>query len=178
MPSLFAIDSVVSAILAVAVADPTTNPAMATMDIWTSVPKAAGSVFGGSMAPSYAGSTFFATIAEREEAEEEAKLMKLLHEKDLKNKEKGDKKKSWLGGKKEKKPKAKKQVVVKEFDIEKLTHYQAGDRKGEELPAVTRGALELMISGLKMIVWLLTMLVEVIAWVLVHVSRGVTSEKF
>jgi hypothetical protein len=173
-PSLFAIDSIVSAILAVAVADPATNPAMATMGIWASVPKAPGSVFSDSV-KSYSGSTFFATIAEREEAEEEAKLMKLVHEKDIKKKNKREKK-SWFGGKE--KAAKKKKVTVKEFDLEKLGHYQAGSRKGEELPAVTRGLMDLLVSMLKMIVWLLATMVQVIVWLLVNVSRAVTSEKF
>jgi len=74
--------------------------------------------------------------------------------------------------------KKKKAVTMKEFDLEKLGHYQAGARKGEELPAVTRGVVEILISGLKLIVWLLTAMVQMVVWVLVHGTRAVTSEKF
>jgi hypothetical protein len=74
MPSLFAIDAVVSAIFAVAVADETTNPVLASMDIWMPRPKAPRSQYAGSVV-SYAGSKLYATIAEREEAEEELAQM-------------------------------------------------------------------------------------------------------
>jgi hypothetical protein len=67
---------------------------------------------------------------------------------------------------------------MREFDLEKLGHYQSGERKGEELPAVTRGAIGGLVMGLKLVVWFLTLVVQVITWLLVHVTRGVTSEKF
>ena len=179
-PSLYAVDSVVAAILAVAVADEATNPVMAGMDLWTPrTPRAPASVYCGSVAGSvggrsYTGSVLYATIAEREEAEEEAKMMRQLHKDDTKGK--ATKKSFW--GKKSKPKKTKKQIVVGEFDLEKYGHYQAGSREGEELPGVVRGGLEMMFVGLKFVVWLLTMLVQMIAWATVSVTRCVTSEKF
>lgn len=184
MPSLFAIDSIVSAIMAVAVSDEAINPIMANMDIWTPCPKAPASMFGGSQR-SYAGSVFYATLAEREEAEQEAKSMRPTHHKDVHVKSVGEKQsRRWFGRKEEKEKKEKKaktkkkQIVMGEFDLEKLGHYQAGDRKGEELPGVTRGVLSGLIMGLRLVVWLLTTIVQVIVWILVHMSRAVTSEKF
>ena len=175
MPSLYAIDSIVSAIFAVAVADEATNPIMARMDLWIPRPKAPGSIFGGSVAgKSYAGSVLYATIAEREEAEEEAKLMRQLHEKDTKGK--SAKKSLWAKSKKKKKQT--KQIVIGEFDLEKYGHYQGGSREGQELPGVVRGALEAMFVGLRFIVWMLTTAVQVIAWVMVGLTRCLTSEKF
>ena len=203
MPSLFSIDCIVSAMLAVAVTDAATNPAMGAMEIWRPKP-APSSRYGGTGAAktagsvkSYAGSAFYATIAERDEAEEEAKLMRETHEKDVRGK--GPTKmesRTWFGwkrngeeesddvekgsfGKKGKKGKTKpKKIVMTEFDLEKMGHYQSGDRQGEELPVVTRSALSGLVVGLKLLVWALTMIVQVLAWVLVHVSRAVTSEKF
>lgn len=223
MPSLFSIDSIVSALLAVAVADSTTNPAMAAMEIWKPCPAPASrlgsgsgsrSIHGAPTRPgsmkSYAGSVFYATIAEREEAEEEAKLMRRTHEEDVRlgvgSKSKGaggSAARTWLSGwrkqlsldsseeneeglsektasrksKKGKRSKTKK-ITLREFDLEKLGHYQSGERKGEELPGVTRSALSGLIMGLRLLVWFLTMIVQVLAWVLVNVSRAVTSEKF
>jgi len=202
MPSLFSIDCIVSAMLAVAVTDAATNPAMGAMEIWRPRP-APVSRLGGIAAKrpgsvkSYAGSAFYATIAERDEAEEEAKLMRETHEKDVRGK--GTTKvnsRTWFGWKKDlgqdesddggekvgsrkkaKKTKTKK-IVMSEFDLEKMGHYQSGDRQGEELPVVTRSALSGLVVGLKLLVWALTMIVQVLAWVLVHVSRAVTSEKF
>ncbi|KAJ9610498.1 hypothetical protein H2200_005275 [Cladophialophora chaetospira] len=231
MPSLFSIDCVISALLSVAIADATCNPAMGSMEIWKPRPAPASryggltsgarSIFNGNggassiramgtrpgSVRSYAGSTFYATIAEREEAEEEAKkLMRRTHQEDVRAgksstaKSKSKPSRKWFGrsaseeetdcseseeksssrsrkSKKKNKNKTKK-IVMREFDLEKLGHYQSGDRKGEELPVVTRSAIGGLVMGLKFVVWLLTMIVQVITWLLVHITRGVTSEKF
>lgn len=185
MPSLFAIDSIVCAIMAIAVADEATNPAMAAMDIWTPRPRLARSAYGGSV-KSHAGSVFYTTIAEREHAEKEAKLMKRVHDQDMRDHHKsetnGGRSRSWFGprGKKEmtQTKNKKQQIVIGEFDMEKLGHYQSGDRKGQELPGITRTALSVLVMGLKLVVWALTMLVQCLAWMLVNVSRAVTSDKF
>lgn len=177
MPSLYAIDCIVSAVLAVAVADEATNPSMAKMDIWQPRPKPAMSQFGGSM-KSYQGSTYYATLAEREEAEDEAKLMKQVHEQDRRSKSVDTDKKGWFSREKKVKPGKTKSIAIAEFDLEKLGRYQAGERKGEELPGVTRSLVEVMIWGLQMLVWLLTAFVKMLVWILVNVSRAVTSEKF
>ncbi|KIW09799.1 hypothetical protein PV08_11900 [Exophiala spinifera] len=211
MPSLFSIDSVISALLAVAVGDSTVNPAMGGMEIWKPRPAPASrlgpsnrshsmrTTRAGSV-KSYAGSTFYATIAEREEAEEEAKLMRKEHENDVRGSRSAPKGRSWFGrtpgdvdhddeadadekrttgkSRKGKRHNDKKKVTMAEFDLEKLGHYQSGDRKGEELPVLTRSALSFLITGLKLLVWVLTTIVQLLAWVLVNVSRAVTSEKF
>jgi hypothetical protein len=181
MPSLFAIDAVVSAILAIAVADETTNPVLGSMDVWMPRPKAPRSQYGGSVA-SYAGSAFYATIAEREEAEQEAAQMKKEHEKDVKANKKSVQytgKRTWYGGKQKQKQKnKKKQIVMGEFDLEKLGTYQSGERKGQELPAVSRGLMAGLVGCLRFVVWLLTIIVQFVCWILHGVSRGVTSEKF
>ncbi|EXJ67545.1 uncharacterized protein A1O5_09558 [Cladophialophora psammophila CBS 110553] len=211
MPSLFSVDCVVSAVMSVAVADAATNPILGGMEIWKPRPAPTSRLGTGARSirtragsvRSHAGSVFYATIAEREEAEEEAKLMRRTHEADIRaasgssrSKPKGSR--IWFGrlsnsttdeseedetsekkSRKKKNKKAKtKKIVVGEFDLEKLGHYQSGDRKGEELPAVTRGVLGGLVMGLKLVVWLLTMAVQVLAWLLVHLTRGLTSEKF
>jgi len=179
-PSLYAVDSIVAAILAVAVADGATNPIMANMDLWSASarPKRPASMFGGSVAgsiggKSYTGSVLYATIAEREEAEEEVKFMKKLREEEARGK--SGKTSMWS---RKAKPKNKKQIVVGEFDLEKYGTYQGGSREGEELPGFVRGFLEVMFAGLKFLVWMLTMLTQMIAWLMVSVTRCVTSEKF
>lgn len=242
MPSLFSIDCVVSAILAVAIGDSTTNQTLGSMEVWK--PRPAPPSRLGSLAPppihqglgprsgptrpgsvrSYSGSVFYATIAERQDAEEEAKLMRQNHERDIRgggrlgsSQDGKGKDRTWFGrfrqplgspdddieearspedfekttmtadtttdnkkSKKasKKKAKATKKVMVSEFDLEKLGHYQSGDRKGQELPAVTRSALGGLVMALRLFVWLLTKFVHFIAWLLVNVSRAVTSEKF
>ena len=179
MPSLFAIDSIISAIFAVAVADQTTNPILGAMPVWMPRPKAPASQFGGSI-KSYAGSAFYATIAEREEAEEEAEALRKEHEKDVRDAKKRKEysgKRKWYG-KREVVKSRKKQIMIGEFDLEKLGHYQAGERKGEELPAVTQGLVGGLVGTLKFIVWLLTLIVQSVCWILVNATRCVTSEKF
>lgn len=193
MPSLFAIDSIVSAMISVAIADRDTNVVMGDMEIWMPKPtRPDRSSWAGSQR-SYgtaAGGAFYATIAEREEAEEEARAAAKSHKKDMKNKPKprnftsisadevdDEAGRSWYGKSKPKKSK-KKQIVIGEFDLEKLGHYQSGSRQGQELPAVTRGALGLLVSSLKFLVWFLTMIVQFLAWIMVSITRGVTSEKF
>jgi hypothetical protein len=183
MPSLYAIDSLVSAILAVAVADEATNPIMAEMNIWSPriSPARAGSVLGGGSVAgrSWTGSVLYATLAEREEAEQEAKLMRQMHDKDAtaNAKKTPGNRKFW--SRKAKKEKSRpKQIVMGEFDLEKLGHYQSGQREGQQLPGVTRSVLKGMVLLLQFIVWGLTTLVRVLAWMLVGVSRAVTSEKF
>jgi hypothetical protein len=182
MPSLYAIDSVVSAMLAIAVADEATNPIMAEMDIWTSrsSPVAPGSLFGGGSVAgkSCAGSVLYATLAEREEAEEEARLMRQVHAKDTQGKEKKAAKKGFWSRKQKAEKSQPKKILVGEFDLEKLGQYQSGDREGQKLPGVTRSVLKGMVLLLQFIVWSLTTLVRVVAWILVSVTRAVTSEKF
>ena len=95
--------------------------------------------------------------------------MKMVHQKDVKKKGKSVK---------EKKAKKSKKVEIKEFDLEKLNHYQSGSRKGEQLPAVSRGAVEMLVAGLRFVVWLLTAVVESLLWIITKLTRVVTSEKF
>lgn len=182
MPSLYAIDSLVSAILAVAVADEATNPIMAQMDIWTPrlSPAPPGSVLGGGSVggKSYAGSVLYATLAEREEAEEEARLMRQVHDNDTRDKVKGAGKKRFWRRRPKAEKRRRKQILVGEFDLEKLGHYQSGAREGQKLPGVTRSVLKAMVLLLQLVVWGLTTLVRVLAWILVGATRAVTSEKF
>ena len=178
MPSLFAVDAVVSAILAIAVADETCNPVLGAMNIWMPRPKAPRSQYAASVMST--GSKLYATFAEREEAEDEARVMKKEHEKDVKANKKAIQytgKRKWYGAKEKQKNK-KKVVQIAEFDLEKLGTYQSGERKGQELPAVTRGIMAGLVGSLRFLVWILSAIVQFICWILHSVTRGVTSEKF
>ena len=182
VPSLFAIDAIISATMTVAIADAETNPIMAAMEVWQPKPSRAMSQYGGSVAgKSTAGSVFYATLAEREEAEAELQELAAIHERDIKNKERRKQHKKWFGNSKaakEPKTKSTKKVVVKEFDLEKLSHYQSGERKGQELPGIVRIVLSIMVGGLRFIIWLLSSIVHILTWVLVSGTRCFTSEKF
>ena len=180
MPSLYAVDCIASALLAVAVADEATNPIMANLEIWLPMPKAPASVFGGSVGgSSYTGDKFFATIAEQQEAQQETKLMERLKKANQNTKQNASKTPSfWTRKQKPAERKATKQIVIEEFDLERLGRYQTGDRKGQQLPGVTRGVLKMLVYSLQIVVWGLTLFVKVVSWALVGLTRALTSEKF
>ena len=92
MPSLFSIDCIACAIMAVAIAHETTNPTMGALPIWKARPRAQApaSQYGGSV-KSYAGSAFYATFAEREEAESDLKEMEREFQKDIRESRKAGK---------------------------------------------------------------------------------------
>lgn len=178
VPSLFAVDSLVSAVMTVAIADAVTNPVLGAMEIWQPKPSRAMSQYGGSVAgKSTTGSVLYATLAEREDAEEEARELAEIHERDIRNKERRKEHKKWFGKSKPPKTKTKK-VVIKEFDLEKLGHYQGGDRQGQQLPGVVRALVGLLVGSLRFFVWFLTAIVQFIVWILVNCTRCFTSEKF
>lgn len=179
VPSLFAIDSLVSAVMTVAIADAMTHPVMAGIEIWEPKPSQALSTYGGSMAgKSKAGSVFYATLAEREDAEAEARELAEIHERDIRNQGRKKQHKKWFGRDKSQKTPKTKKVTIKEFDLEKLGHYQSGNRKGQELPGVVRVLLSIMVGGLRFVVWILTAIVHCLTWILVTCTRGVTSDRF
>jgi hypothetical protein len=210
IPSLYAIDSLIAAILAVAVTDEGTYPVLANTELYVpglgspqtprQIPqkRRKSRLFRNSMASTaaktnttYSGK-YFATFAEREEAEEEeAKLMAQLRTAESKERSKkkrtstSEKKKgrmfSFFGGKK-KQAKADgktKQIIVEEFDLEKYGHFgQGSSREGEDLPGPAKMLVSLLVFGLQIVVTLLSAGVKCAVWVVVNVTRCVTSEKF
>jgi hypothetical protein len=199
IPSLYAIDSLVAAILTVAVTDPATNPVLANTEMHVPslgtprTPRSGGSSnrknrIRASIATTAQrrNATFsgklFATLAEREDAEEEAKLMAQIRASEAKEKKARDKKKN-RGGfslfRKKDKTKKPKQIVVEEFDLEKYGHYgKESSRQGQELPEVARVLVSMLVFGLELVVTVLSAGVKCAVWMVVNVTRCVTSEKF
>jgi hypothetical protein len=203
IPSLYAIDSLVAAILTVAVTDPATNPILANTEMHVPslgtprTPPGSGSNSSrknrirASIATTAqkTNATFsgklFATLAEREDAEEEAKLMAQIRASEAKDKKSKDKKKT-RGGffslfrKKDKKTAQKpKQIVVEEFDLEKYGHFgKESSRQGDELPGVARVLVGTLVFGLELVVTVLSAGVKCAVWMVVNLTRCVTSEKF
>ena len=184
MPSLYAIDSLVAAILAVAVSDEMTNLILAEMVLQATTTAGNRLTFRSSMGSSVSKrftGKLFATLAEREDAEEESKLMSQIRasprSRPLSADDSAKSKKSfwpWRGSKSKNK-----QIVVEEFDLEKYGRYgRSSSREGEKLPGVTRTLLRLIFWTLELVVQGLTLVVKIIAWLLVNVTRAVTSEKF
>lgn len=177
MPSLYAIDSVFSAILAVAVSDEATNPVLADMSLYTEEkphpPQPSPARFQGKL---------IATLAEREDAMQGEALASRIKStpKKFDNQRRRFKFKFWTRSKPKTEKRAKsKKIVVEEFDLERYGRYSPdSSRRGQKLPGVMRGVLKTMFWLLDILVRSLTALVKVMAWVLTNVTRCVTSDRF
>ncbi|KAL9108337.1 MAG: hypothetical protein Q9227_006936 [Pyrenula ochraceoflavens] len=206
LPSLYAIDSVVASLFAVALADPTVNAYLTSIPlsppaIPSSTSRRGPASVAGSVATHATGfpGRIYTTLAEREDAERGVTPSGRSEDDTLVGNSSPDDetapKKPWkllsLRGKssssplnsapkntKKSKKSKRKQITITEYDLEKYGTYQAGSREGQKLPGATRGALEVMFVLLRFVVWGLTMGVEFLAWLLVTVTRGVTSERF
>lgn len=189
IPSLYAIDSLIAAILAVAVSDEATNPILADMVLGS--PKSSRPPTSHNPGP-YSMPVFqgklVTTVAEREDAAESMELASQIRSAQKKSKDASGKKsvfKFWSksastpqdGSRGSKKNKN--QHVVEEFDLEKYGRYgNNSSREGKKLPGITRGILRILFFGLDLIVKGLTLIVKILAWLLVNSTRCVTSEKF
>ncbi|CAG7927988.1 unnamed protein product [Penicillium olsonii] len=183
IPSLYAIDSLIAAILAVAVSDEATNPILADMALGSPEPSrpTTSQNPGQYSMPVFQGK-LVTTIAEREDAAESMNLASQIKSAQKKSKDSSRSKnvfKFWnRDSSKPKDVRDKKNQQVEEFDLEKYGRYGAGSRKGEKLPGVTRGIIRILFFGLDLIVKGLTLVVKILAWLLVKSTRCVTSEKF
>ncbi|GAD96759.1 conserved proline-rich protein [Paecilomyces variotii No. 5] len=176
VPSLYAVDSLVAAILVVAVSDEATSHMLADMEIYGSYrhPHRNSIVSAASSNTRYTG-RFFATIAERDDTKDE--VNPVSNSKSTKSKKTGENRRSprFWGRSKSKK----KQIVIDEIDLEKYGRYGKGSsREGEKLPGSIRAFLRFMFWSLELVVRGLTVTAKVFAWLLVHLTRCVTSEKF
>lgn len=189
IPSLYAIDSLIAAVLAVAVSDEATNPFLADMAVDSpqtiKVPKACernySMPFRGPL---------ITTLAEREDYKESMQLASRIEFANSTSESPPKRKgflKFWNQDRpalsvnqcKSKKKKGKKEIVVEEFDLEKYGRYgRSSSREGEKLPGITRVLLRMLFFGLDMVVKSLTLVIKMIAWLLVNSTRCVTSERF
>ncbi|CAI7627682.1 unnamed protein product [Penicillium glandicola] len=190
IPSLYAIDSLIAAMMAVAVSDEATNPILADMVLGS--PKSSRPTTSQNPGP-YSMPVFqgklVTTVAEREDTAESMHLASQIKSAQKKSKEASGKKsvfKFWnrspskaQGNIRSSKKGKNHQVVVEEFDLEKYGRYGNGSsRDGEKLPGITRTILRILFFGLDLIVKGLTLIVRILAWLLVNCTRCVTSEKF
>ncbi|KAJ6181161.1 hypothetical protein N7519_011622 [Penicillium mononematosum] len=190
IPSLYAIDSLVAAMLAVAVSDEATNPILADMVLGS--PKSSRPPTSHTLGPyslPVVQGKLITTVAEREDAAESMNLASQIKSAQKKSKEASGKKsgfKFWnkssprpQESSRSTKKNKNKQIVVEEFDLEKYGRYgKSSSREGKKLPGITRTILRILFFGLDMIVKGLTVIVKILAWVLVNSTRCVTSEKF
>ncbi|RAH85315.1 hypothetical protein BO86DRAFT_188420 [Aspergillus japonicus CBS 114.51] len=180
VPSLYAIDSVVAAMLAVAVSDEATGPILKELVLYGSersiTPWGPG-VYGDT---GYRGDLVTAA-AERDEAQQGSQLWSTVKSA-LSGSETSEKPTRWyrFWGRRRRAPKPRsRKIVVEEFDLERYGRYgQGSSREGQKLPGITRAILRVVFLGLAVVVQLLTWAVKVFAWVLVNTTRCVTSERF
>lgn len=190
IPSLYAIDSLIAALMAVAVSDEATNPILAEMVLGSPIisrPLTFDSPGPYSM-PVLQGK-LVTTAAECEDAAESKNLASQIESAQKISKEASGKKrvcKFWkkssskpLENPRGSKEIMKQQITVEEFDLEKYGRYGNGSsREGEKLPGITRTILRVLFFGFDLIVKGLALMVKVLAWFLVNSTRCVTGEKF
>ncbi|EEQ84293.1 uncharacterized protein BDCG_01098 [Blastomyces dermatitidis ER-3] len=192
IPALYCIDSLVASILIMAATDQYIRNILGGMSFEAAVSKGEfpdpydvappGAPSATSSQPRFNGK-LIATQAERDEAEQEAKLMSQIHSSPKRKTSFAFWRRSSFYSP-EKKTRVKKSknknipVVVEEIDLENYGRYSSGSHEGEELPGIARSVLKLILWGLKAMVWGLTVAVKFIAWFLVRLTRCFTSEKF
>lgn len=186
IPSLYAIDSLIAAMLAVAVSDEATNPILADMELQSPSFTEPGYLTGQGIGAPYRG-PLITTQAEREDYAESLQLASQIQAANAKA-ERAPKRKRFFKfldnyhstpSGQVRTTKKGQEIVVEEFDLEKYGRYGKGSsREGEKLPGITRTLLKILFFGLNMLVTGLTLMVKILAWLLVHSTRCVTSEKF
>lgn len=187
IPSLYAVDSVVAAVLAVVVSDEATNPILADMELGSPCPSESMPATTPNHGTPFRGK-LITTLAEREDYNESLELASQIEAANA-NSESAPKRKGffkfWRRGKSapqdtpRSSSKKKQKIVVEEFDLEKYGRYgKTSAREGDKLPSPVRGVLKIMFWGLDMLVKVLTLLVKIVAKVLIHSTRCFTSEKF
>lgn len=206
IPSLYAIDSLVAALLAVAVSDETANPVLA--DMLTVQESQAKSQTQCHYSNPARGKKLITTLAEREDyhqdddddsgssssptrSRSQSQSGPQPPKRTLNTLTRLFSSKSSLPPKR-KKTKSQK-TVVEEFDLEKYGRSFASstsssssreekEDKDEEsrkkLPALVRAALRALFWALDVVVWVLSAGVKVVAWVVVHGARCVSSDRF
>ncbi|RDW86856.1 uncharacterized protein DSM5745_03498 [Aspergillus mulundensis] len=207
IPSLYAIDSVVAAILAVAVADVATNPVLADMTFYDPTRTQTQTQIQSPPATHTNRPKLFATLAERDDNDNDnhssitpplalppqgqtqiqAPPKTRIHHKwfpsfsSLRTK---------LAISRHRRAKAKAKTnsstspAVEEIDLEKYginTSSSSPKKKNkteeEELPGLARGILKLMSWGFSLIFWAVKVALKILGWVLGFVIKRITGEK-
>lgn len=185
IPSLYAIDSLVAAILAVAVSDEATNSILADMPLDSPQSTKQNTAQDGSLMP-FRGQ-LITTFAEREDYVESMELASQIEATKTKSESAAKRRSSfrfwdWKKTTPQDGPqqsKKNKRIMVEEFDLEKYGRYgSSSTREGEKLPGITRILLRILFFAFDMLVKGLTVMAKVLAWLLVNLTRCVTSEKF
>ncbi|PWY80344.1 hypothetical protein BO94DRAFT_496807 [Aspergillus sclerotioniger CBS 115572] len=158
IPSLYAIDSLVSAILAVAASDESTRCVLEGLNVYSaSGNESFGTSPDGDMI----------TLAEREDDTEGSRLWSKMKSRP------DSKQRKWYQFWGQSKPKNR-EIVVEEFDMDKYGRYGGGSREGQQLPWITRACVRVLFWSLSVMVHTLTAIVKGMAWLVVNLTRCVT----
>ncbi|KAL4781841.1 hypothetical protein BJX76DRAFT_369551 [Aspergillus varians] len=202
IPSLYAIDSIIAAIIAVAVSDAFTNPVLADMPFYD--PSKTPTQIMTPPQPTYTNPNtnrpkFFATLAEREDSED-ANTPPLALPQQTQPQIPTKVRRKWYSlsffrskmtqtqQTRRQKAKAKSDQsptppVVEEIDLEKYgigstkEPDSRGQEKEEELPGLARGIIKLFSWGFRLMFWALKVAFKIFSWMLGVVFRCVTGEK-
>ncbi|KAL4810011.1 hypothetical protein BDV18DRAFT_130114 [Aspergillus unguis] len=199
IPSLYAIDSIVAAILAVAVADLSSNPVLADMPIYDPTKTQTQAQIPTAPQPAHTNKPkLFATLAEREDGDSNSNSEALALPPQAQTQHPLKTHPKWLPSwnplrlkirqlmrRRNSKSKSTRNSptspAVEEIDLEKygINTSQSAKRtsKDEELPGLARGLMKLISWGFKLAFWALTVAFKLFTWVLSVVYRCVTGEK-
>ncbi|KAL3453343.1 hypothetical protein BJX65DRAFT_121473 [Aspergillus insuetus] len=185
IPSLYAIDSVVAAILAVAVSDTTTNPVLGDMPLYD--PTRPQMQLPTPPQPTYTNTRsarpkLFATLAERDDAEPIHLDIEIPTHTRTQIQTPKERRKWWtsfrsklaqMQTKRRQKSKGKSSAnssptSPEEFDLEKygvkISSTVEKHAKKEELPGLARGVVKLFVWSIKLMFWALTVAFKLMAW--------------
>ncbi|KAL5340121.1 hypothetical protein BJX70DRAFT_132842 [Aspergillus crustosus] len=193
IPSLYVIDSIVAAILAVAVSDVSTNPVLGDMSIYD--PTRTETRLPTPPEPTYSNTSFnrpklFATLAERDDAETPALEIPTQVQTQIPKTHR-----KWWSAlrtkmtqipisrrqKSKSKSSSPTSTVVEEIDLEKYgigsSPSTKADKKEDELPGLARGLIKIIGWGFKLMFWALTVAFKILSWALGLIFKSVTGEK-
>ncbi|KAL4878671.1 hypothetical protein BJY04DRAFT_229703 [Aspergillus karnatakaensis] len=195
IPSLYAIDSIVAAILAVAVSDVYTNPVLGDLSIYD--PTKTETRLPTPPQPAHTNTPsnrpkLFATLAERDDLDPPTPALDIPTQPQtqiLKTNRKWwsafRSKLSHIQSSRRQRARAKLRSptspVVEEIDLEKYgirsSPVTKADKKDEELPGLARGIIKLIGWGFKLMFWALTVAFKLLSWILGLIFKAVTGEK-
>ncbi|EER26598.1 hypothetical protein CPC735_007710 [Coccidioides posadasii C735 delta SOWgp] len=189
VPSFYAIDTIVAAILTVAISNETSKSVLARMNTRPSKPNGSPDR-RGSMTSQHTvgrpGIQLIATQAEREEVEQEAALMEQIRSEPRSQGKARFSLMSMFTGKlasdeaadvKPKQKNKKKPAAIEDIDLEHYGAYRDSKRADEKLPGLTRALLKGIIWVFSTIVWVLTVGVKFISCAVVTVTKCATRKK-
>ncbi|EEP82407.1 predicted protein [Uncinocarpus reesii 1704] len=190
IPSFYAVDAMVAAILIIVVSNEVSRPILAGMSMQS--PKLSARPDSHrtdsltlEVPIGKAGKVFIATQAEREEIEEAALMEQIRSQPRIQAKTRFSlmsilpgRKDEPAGAKSKKKNKKKsKPVAVEDIDLEQYGEYKQHTHDKQKLPRPTRVLLKSISWGFSAIVWALTIIVKFVTYMVITMTKCLAREK-